>query len=278
MSIIKQGYLIVVFLSLWVAPSYATDFAKEKRWANQVSEFLVDGYSHWLSTDKGKFFSIYTPARTNYLNGAVILLHGRGLHPDCPQVIHPLRTRLPENGWATLSIQLPVLANESSDADYIPLFDDVAERVEAGLDFLAERNIEQVVLIGHSLGSSMASHYLSTHQDPRIKAFVGIGMAAMPQPKSQAVLDNVVALLQVKVPVLDIYGSESVEKIMKSVDRRAYVVYHIGNDKSRQVKLDGANHLFQDHEDVLLKSITAWMDGTLKSLHHDKHASGVGTQ
>ncbi len=260
MNRFTQTMLVFLFLMTSVISVQATDRAKEQRWANQIVDFLIDGEPQWLEADGQKFLSIYTPVAMKNPEGAVVLLHGRGLHPDWPQVIQPLRSRLPDKGWATLSLQMPVLVNEAEDKDYIPLFDEVPARIQAGLDFLSQRNIKNIVLIGHSLGTNMATDYLAKYHDPRIKAFVGIGMTANPQPDDYRVLDNVIALLQIKVPVLDIYGSQTIQPILDSVDRRAYVVYHTGNDYSRQIKLEGANHFFQGYEDILINTITTWME------------------
>jgi pimeloyl-ACP methyl ester carboxylesterase len=117
--------------------------------------------------------------------------------------------------------------------------------------------------MGHSLGNNMATDFLVHNRDKRVQAFVGVSMEAVRQPKKFEVLDNVVALLQVKVPVLDIYGSEAIEPVTKSVDRRAYVIYQALDDKSRQVEIEGANHFFEGYENQLLLAITNWLDKSI---------------
>jgi hypothetical protein len=39
-----------------------------------------------------------------------------GAHPDWPEVIQPLHSGLPESGWTTLSVQMPILANDARAA------------------------------------------------------------------------------------------------------------------------------------------------------------------
>ena len=102
MNIQKLLYITFLLMLIFMLPAQASDIAKEKRWASQVVDFLVDGEPKWLEADGQQFFSIYTPAATNQPAGAVILIHGRGVHPDWPQVIQPLRTKRPEKNWATL--------------------------------------------------------------------------------------------------------------------------------------------------------------------------------
>jgi len=267
MSIAKQLTLIFLVSIFFPFPAYATDDAREQRWAKQVSEFLDYGDTHWLKADGREFLGIYTPT-TNpsafiKTKGAVILLHNRGLHPDWPQVVQPLRTQLPSKGWATLSLQMPVLANYASDEDYVPLFKLVPSRIQAGLDFLSKHNINNVVLIGHGLGSNMGSYFLAKNSGSRIKGFVGIGMKGKPQTTEYLPLDNVYSLLRMYVPVLSVYGSKSYLDEFKSMDRLAFAltVYqsNVRSHHSQQIKIKGANNFFQGHEDELTQAITKWM-------------------
>ena len=262
MNTSKQVSMILIFSTMIVFTVQATDNAKEQRWANQVTEFLLDGDPEWLNANGNKFLSIYTPATTDNTAGAVILLHGRGAHPDWPQVIQPLRTRLPETGWATLSLQMPVLSGDAFDRDYVIVFDEVSGRIKAGLDFLSQKNITNIVLIGHSLGATMATDYLSRQDDEHIKAFVGIGMKAMKQTDKYHALDNANSLQKIKLPVLDIYGSKTIEEVLYSADRRSMAFHQAGNAKSRQIKIEGTGHFFENNEDKLLTNILTWIDET----------------
>ena len=94
----------------------------EQRWAEQLRDNIVIGEPTDLpltgvksdgsagKSAENTFFSIYTPHTTSSPKGAVILMHGSGAHPDWGDIIHPLRSELPDKGWATLSIQLPLAA------------------------------------------------------------------------------------------------------------------------------------------------------------------------
>ncbi|WLQ13892.1 DUF3530 family protein [Hahella aquimaris] len=63
----------------------------------------------WLNGKQGDasaMLALYKPANVAEQQGAVMLLHDRGQHPDWPQFIHSLRNELPDEGWHTLSIAL----------------------------------------------------------------------------------------------------------------------------------------------------------------------------
>jgi hypothetical protein len=128
--------------------SFASDQAKEKRWAEQIEDTLMDGESLMLKAPKSTFYALYSKAEQPK-DTAVILLHGLGIHPDWAQVINPLRVALPEKGWTVLSLQLPILANGASGMEYVALYKDVPERINAGINYLKQQGIKKVVLVAH---------------------------------------------------------------------------------------------------------------------------------
>ena len=73
---------------------------------------MVDGH---------KFLSIFTPAENDSSEYALIVMHGIGVHPNWDQVIRPIRVEMTTHGWNTLSIQMPVLANDAAPEDYAKL-------------------------------------------------------------------------------------------------------------------------------------------------------------
>ena len=111
----------------------AADLERENRLAEQIVDAILDGEPIQLSTGKHDFLAIETPAETDKEKGAVIILHGRGTHPDWSQVANPLRTALPAEGWATLSLQMPVLAKDAKFYDYVPIFPEALPRIDAGI-------------------------------------------------------------------------------------------------------------------------------------------------
>ena len=57
-----------------------------------------------------------------------MVVHGLGIHPNWAQVIQPLRVALSEKSWHTLSMQMPVLANDKEASEYMPLLKQGDER------------------------------------------------------------------------------------------------------------------------------------------------------
>ena len=249
--------LLLISLSLLSLNIHASDLEKEKRWADQVVDAILDGDAVWLNDGKNDFLGIYTEAEEDK-GRAVIVMHGTGIHPDWQQVVQPLRVGLTEHNWNTLSIQMPILANEAEYKDYAPLYDEVAPRIDAAIKYLKDNGSKDIVLIGHSQGSAMTAYYLSTNK-PDVRGFVAIGIAAFAgDPR----MNSIKSLEKIDLPVLDLYGSEDLEEILASVDSRAAAAKKAGNKNYTQTRITG-NHFFDGQEDVLVETVADWLDKTV---------------
>ncbi|MFO7602495.1 MAG: DUF3530 family protein [Gammaproteobacteria bacterium] len=244
-----------------------SDKAKEQRWAEQIVDAIMVGEPEWLELQDHKILGIYTEATTPTASGGALVLHGSGVHPDWPDVIYPLRTQLPDHGWHTLAIQMPVLANEAEYDDYAPLFAEVAPRIEAGIKYLQDKGIQNIVIIAHSLGTTMSAHYLASSPNAAVRAFVAVGMPGQ-HAKAEA-MNNLKSLEKISLPLLDIYGSEDLESILKTADQRASAAKRAGNTAYSQVEVPGANHFFNGQGDTLVKRVRGWLA---------KHAAGTEIQ
>jgi predicted esterase len=230
----------------------ASDFAKEQRWADQVVDFIMDGEAAWLGVDNREILSIYTASEEDS-DKALIVMHGTGVHPDWNQVIQPLRVEMPLRGWHTISIQMPVLPNEASHDDYAPLFVEVPPRIEAAIAFLQGLGIKNIVLVGHSLGSLMASYYLSTSANDAVKGFVAIGM---PGSSSHDQMNALKTLSGVEVPILDLFGSMDLAEVLESTRAKKLAAQRAAFE---QVEVKGANHFFDNYEEELVDTVDDWL-------------------
>ena len=250
------GAMPLFALALCADAALASDEAKEKRWEAQIVDSLLVGEAVKLNTGKGEFLGLYAPAEGPQVHGAVLLLHGMGAHPAWPDVIEPLRTRLPEAGWHTLSLQLPILGNDAEEKEYAALLDEVPSRLRAGVDFLKTRGIDRVVIIGHSMGNTMAAYYLAAEADAAIKAVVVVSVGAGIAGAAKA--DTNGNLARVKLPILDIYGSQDEKVVLQGVKARAPHLAKSNPDYSQR-RIDGADHFYHGRENELVSAIPGWL-------------------
>lgn len=251
--------MVLAGLGLAVAAN-ATDTGKEKRWAEQIADALVVGDAEWLDADGHQFLAIYTEQTSARAKGGAILMHGTGVHPDWSDVIAPLRSELPDYGWSTLSIQMPVLPNEAKHEDYAPLYQEVPPRIEAAMRFLEDNGVTNIVLIGHSQGAAMGASYLASAAPGRIKvkAFVAIGLSA---PKgADPRMDTRAFLAKIQTPTLDLYGSQDLDTVRMSSEARKNAARKAGNNKYRQDEVPGANHFFNGLNADLVRRVRSYLE------------------
>lgn len=252
-------------------PVLATDVAKEHAWAEQLKEQLIVGQALELKAGQQSFFAIYAPAEGKLKRGGVILLHGLGAHPDWPDVISPLRNMLPESGWATLSIQLPVWPNSAKFEDYPALFPDANARISAAVQYLQQQGLLNIVLIGHSLGAAMGANFLAQKApgSDAIRAFVGIGM----NQATGTVAHTPDALAKITVPTLDLYGAHDLDGVLGSAKARARAAKLANNAGYQQTVIAGADHFFRGLDDTLVKRVSGWLTKTAPSSEVEKAAT-----
>ncbi|MCW8955682.1 MAG: alpha/beta hydrolase family protein, partial [Gammaproteobacteria bacterium] len=100
---------LLILLFIYSQALFAADLIKEHRIKNQIIDYIMDGDPVMLMSGSHEFLSIFMQSDSEKPKGAVIIMHGRGYHPNWPELVYPLRTGLTEHGWHTLSIQMPVL-------------------------------------------------------------------------------------------------------------------------------------------------------------------------
>lgn len=255
-KLVSGIFLLLLTLSM-TAPAYATksDVGKEKRWAEQVIDGLLDGDELWLTDPDGhRFLGILTEGDAG-LERAVILVHGIGVHPNWPDVIFPLRAGLLEHGTTTLSIQMPILPNEAEEREYGPLYDEAPGRLQAAVDYLQQEGFGKIVIVGHSMGASMTAFYLSQSSPAAVDSTILIGLG-----RSESRPQNIEWLSGLKVPILDLYGSADLETVLNTVGQRAEAAGKNMGGVFRQIKTDGANHFFQGHEAALVRHVIDWLE------------------
>lgn len=210
----------------------------------------------WLKDSGRRFMTIRTENRYRTLRGAVLLLHDRGGHPDWPEVIQPLRSRLPDCGWITLSVAIPSLPEDPLTSSVRGRFKKVTERVDAALAEFKDAELDALILVGHGWGARAALYYLANNSATEINGLVMVGVSEPPYTAQEFSLGTLLG--KIEVPVLDIYGERDWRSARQAGERRA----HAENGdvlNYQQLALSGARHGFRGQEEALVKRIRGWM-------------------
>ncbi|MDH5634015.1 MAG: alpha/beta hydrolase family protein [Gammaproteobacteria bacterium] len=254
-----------IFRTLFLAASMlsaisvlASDYDKEKRWADQVVDSIMTGDAVWLEANGHKFLGIHTEPADSGKTTGVIMLHGVGVHPNWTDVVQPIRVGVSEAGWHTLSLQMPILANDAEISAYKPLFPEVSPRIDAGIEFLKARGMKSIVIVGHSLGATMGGYFVARHSGTEVKALIAIGASGLSFKDEN--LDFVSSLKKIKKPVLEITGSEDLPDVLQTMKLKAQSAKDAGNKHYRVARIAGANHFLVGKEAELVKTITDYLE------------------
>lgn len=247
------SYLLKLFIAFLIAPTLAiaqADYGREQRWADEIVPGLLVGDAIRLESAAGRtFLGIYATSRAKA--PGVIVVHGRGMHPDF-SLVNALRSQLADQDYATLSIQMPVLAGDAPAEAYMRLFPESAERIAAAVRFLRAKGHDHVAIVSHSMGARMANYYLEHAADPGVGAWVAIG-----------ILGGYSGVERLKLPILDIYGERDFSEVRDNAAARAEHLRRVRG--SAQIDVPAADHFFAGQETALVRHVKRFLDQRLKS-------------
>jgi pimeloyl-ACP methyl ester carboxylesterase len=185
----------------------------------------------------------------NDSNYALILCHGRGKHPTW-KVVDPLRKGVHASlGWHMLSLQMP--AEDKNWKKYAHDFPTAFETIQQGIEFLSnEKGVTTIYLMGHSMGSRMASAFVAENPDSSIKGLIVAGI----RNSGGYPLDGMQNLERVNIPVLDIWGGGDGKDYDAAKERKELV-----SDAYTQVEIRGTNHKFDGDEDKFVAAVVDWL-------------------
>ncbi len=217
--------------------------------------------------------------------GGAILLGDSGTGLFDGRILAPLRLHLPQHGWSTLTLTLPPIAESREETNQT-----LGKRLDDAIALLAERNIRNVVIIGHGTGGALAVSVLAQRDDNGVTALIGINLT---QPRRPADLEPLQLLLtKVQMPVLDLFGGLDQPSATGAADRatgarmaalaasrerrqdrfrtsqfaESSLIRQTGLIAYRQMRVDSADHWFSGLQDELVKRIRGWLT---------RHAVGV---
>lgn len=244
--------LLIAALFVFVTPAGAQDYAREKRWADEIVPAVVVGDAAWLGQTRGKdpahkFLALFAEAPG--AKTAVVLVHGVGVHPD-HGIIGALRLKLNDAGYSTLAIQMPVQASEAKVEDYYPVvFDEAAERIAVAGRWLQDKGYKQVVLLSHSMGAWMANEYLIAAPSTPYAAWVCMGITG-----------RITSPTSVRLPTLDLYGEHDLDNARRAAPWRKMMKLFMVTG-SEQVEVAGADHYYVGRENEASAEIVKFLKG-----------------
>jgi len=192
-------------------------------------------------------------ATAAYLDGGtsdkgVILCHGRGKNPTW-KVVDPVRKGVHQQlGFHTLSLQMPNQRNNFKD--YAKDFPEAFRAIKQGIEFLQQKGVKKIYLMGHSMGSRMASAFLAENPEQPVQGLIVAGC----RNNGGNPFDCKNNLRKLHLPVLDIWGGAESKDNQAAAERES-----LRSSTYQQISIAGANHRFDDHEDEMVTAVVNWL-------------------
>ena len=251
-SVVQSTCLAVALLAAGGA-AQASDYAREKRFAAEVTAQLVVGDAVQIPSRGYPAFLALLAEVPNKTKPAIVLAHSVGSHPD-DGITGELRKRLHDLGYTTLAIQMPIAAKEAKVEDYYPkLFPEAGVRLAAAAQWLAARGYSRSVLVSHTMGSWMANVYFD--EAAPSNAFAAWVCMSLTGGYSFATRNY-------PFPILDLYGEDDIGVVVSSAWRRSGLL-KLAAPGSQQVKVPGADPQWRGQEAAAAQVIDGFVKRVL---------------
>jgi alpha-beta hydrolase superfamily lysophospholipase len=238
-------YVAALLLLFVITPwAQGADYAREKRWAEEITPGLVVGEPVYLKAQGHSFLTLY--AKAENAKGAVVLVHGLGVHPDWG-LIGTLRSQLPDAGYSTLSVQMPVLGNDAKPEAYMATFPEAVMRLKEAVSYLQSQGYKRIAVVSHSMGSRMTDRYFAQNPTSPVSAWVAIGMS-VPYTSTD----------KLKIPMLDLYGEQDLPPVLQTAAKRGQEVKKLKGGE--QIRAPGTDHFFDGHDEELQRYVRGFLD------------------
>jgi len=247
-------FLTILLLTSLIAESFDAD--REQRIASQTLQTLFLGEPIWLEHNKSErsFLGLVTP--TDDTRYVILMIHGTGQGPNTPYVIGPMRELLSDIGYGTLSVQMPVLSDDENYDNYMKEFAESRRRIGEGVKFLRETSPNsKIIILGHSMGSTMLMDWLFNNDSIDVSGFIAIGLGSTNQKKLSS---QVFSSRDINLPILDILGENDYDSVLWSAPLRKNAILAT-HKKSAQIVIEKADHFFTSHEETIALSIITWV-------------------
>jgi hypothetical protein len=184
-----------------------------------------------LQTSTERFIALWLEQRTSNPEGGILILHDSGQTPDWPFLLKQIRTYLPDTGWSTLAIDLPLPSRDAIGV--LPVSDDntqtqsdvtpeshatrVLDRIASGIAQLNNENLFNIAVLGFGDGAYWGSRYLAE----RLSEEEEEGYALILYEPSPMADELPGFISQLTSPTLDVYMNDSSYAHLQAKNRKA---------------------------------------------------------
>jgi len=197
--------------------------------------------------DNKTFVMLQNVESTN--TAPILLLHGRGLYPNEPLVMNPIREGL-ESEYNIFSIQLPVLDKGATYYDYKKIFTYSNERILKVLEKIYSEH-GKVIIIAHSCGAHMLGSYLDSKGSLYLDSVVLLGAGAVDKDQTADFFDY----SSLGIKLLNVYGEFDHNSV---VQHNSYLM-SLESENITHIMINDADHYYRDQSESVLLILKKWL-------------------
>ncbi len=217
--------------------------------------------------------SLWLEQTTARPQGAALIVHDDGQHPDWPRLIHDLRHHLPDTGWSTLSISIPPRPSppipernreideprpgSAAGTEPDPNFEaDVAQRILLGINELNNRGIRNVAVVGVGTGALYATRAMIDELQALAGEDQGFGLVLV-GARADDTAEMMPLLGQLTVPLLDVYLPG--ERAIEAARQRRAAINRAGLTELTQVREQAWATAHRSGPQVVTRRTWGWL-------------------
>lgn len=182
--------------------SLAADVLREQALADERVQHSAADEAPNLEAGGKRFFALFRDALRPDAHGGIVLLNDFDTPLDSTALMQALRKTLPERGWATLAIQIPLREAGAAPREYLHLLPETVERIQTAVGFLQGRKTENIALLGFRHGGIGVVRYLANQPASTVRAAVLLNLPGGDTMPDAPWLED---LGKVRLPLLDLW-------------------------------------------------------------------------
>lgn len=231
------------------------DAAREQAIQAQITARVPASEVVLLDVDGAKVLALLAPQSAKQPRGVVVIAHGMDGGADEPGLIHSLRKQLPQYGWSTLSVQMPVLPAGSPREAYGGIVEAAGKRIQAAVAHAQSLKQSNVVVIGQDVAAVAAISTLAESKDVKGIAALSLDFADGLNPPA----DPIAAMAKLKLPLLDLFGALGGENTRRLAVDRANAARNANLEGYSQAALIGRKQRLEGDSVPVASRLAAWM-------------------
>ncbi len=202
----------------------------------------------WLEVGQQRLPATLYKSRKAPMSGGVVVLVAGGNSSEWPHSLHALGRHLPDDGWATLRVDL----HAAVSATELPAIEQLVQEINAATELMRKDGVQNIVLVA---AGGIAFQALQATMNPQIARLQGLVLLDLSTTETLPEPGLVFAALQ--MPVLDLLTRRDAGEDAALQRKLLAQQYDVPN--YRQTRAPAAGPNWHKHRDPIVQRVRGWL-------------------